>query len=281
MLKELPGCFEDLFCVWNVSYGCHLLVLSARCFLCNMWVLAALPHLQTVVDHGHSLKFSFLHFSLHFGVVFCVCHMQCWVITSQHPIIGLSKQPNDSVFLNCLSCGFWLFPANNILPKGKTCLHSDTMWYYREYVPRHIQEIGVLWVHILLVAPPVLLCPRFKMYCWSPLGLSGNDWDLDLFAPSSLVLLAVNSNRSWRRSISMLHDRLPWVLFQLHYLSISILHHRWTNHTDERKIDLIIKQLQRGQECLLVCFRVYWPAHVHVWHSIHSPHIFKWPLGIE
>jgi hypothetical protein len=35
-------------------------------------------------------------------------------------------------------------PAGNISAKGKTGLHSDTMWYDGEYVARHIGEIGVL-----------------------------------------------------------------------------------------------------------------------------------------
>jgi hypothetical protein len=33
MLKEWPGCFNDLFGVQNVSHGGHLLVLSARFLL--------------------------------------------------------------------------------------------------------------------------------------------------------------------------------------------------------------------------------------------------------
>jgi len=33
MLKEWPGCFDDLFCVRNLSHGGYLLVLSARFLL--------------------------------------------------------------------------------------------------------------------------------------------------------------------------------------------------------------------------------------------------------
>ena len=36
MLKEWPGCFDDLFRVRNVSYSCHLLGLMARFILCSM-----------------------------------------------------------------------------------------------------------------------------------------------------------------------------------------------------------------------------------------------------
>ena len=35
MLKEWPGCFDDLFRVQNVSYSGHLLVLSAGVLLCS------------------------------------------------------------------------------------------------------------------------------------------------------------------------------------------------------------------------------------------------------
>jgi hypothetical protein len=35
------------------------------------------------------------------------------------------------------------------------------MWYDREYIVRHIGEIGILWVHFLLLMPPV-------SYVWYP-----------------------------------------------------------------------------------------------------------------
>jgi len=49
MLKIWPGWFDDFFGIWNVSYGRHLVVFSARFLLCRMQVLNTLPHLQKVV----------------------------------------------------------------------------------------------------------------------------------------------------------------------------------------------------------------------------------------
>jgi len=43
-----------------------------------------------------------------------------------------------------LACGFWLPPADNILAKGITGLHSNAMRYDRDYVVHHIGEISVL-----------------------------------------------------------------------------------------------------------------------------------------
>jgi len=36
MLKEWPGCFDAVFCIWNVSYGCNLFVSSGWFLLCSM-----------------------------------------------------------------------------------------------------------------------------------------------------------------------------------------------------------------------------------------------------
>jgi len=80
-------------------------------------------------------------------------------------MIGSSELPNNDFFVKGLACGFWLPPDNNISAKGKTGLHSDNMWYDKEYVARHIGEIGVLWVCLLLLTPLCRLCPVSKMYC--------------------------------------------------------------------------------------------------------------------
>jgi len=117
--------------------------------------MAALPHLQKVVNLGHSVQCPFLRLFLHFRVVFCVCGIQFRVSACLNPVIGSSKLPYDDFFAKGLACGYWLPPANHNSAKGKTGLHSDTMWYDREYVARHIGEIGVLWVRFLLLAPPI------------------------------------------------------------------------------------------------------------------------------
>jgi len=116
---------------------------------------ATLPHLQKVLDLGHSVRFPDLRLCLHFWVVFSVCRIQFCLVAWQNPAIGSSELPYNDSFAKCVTCGFWLPPADNILPKLQTGLHSDTMWYDREYVARHIGEISVLWVLFLLLPPPV------------------------------------------------------------------------------------------------------------------------------
>jgi len=107
-------------------------------------VFASLPHLQKVVNLGNSVQFPFLHLFLHFCVVFCVHGIQFWVSACQNPVIGSSKLPYNGFFAKGLACGCSLPPGNNISAKGKTGLHSDTMWYDSEYVAPHIGEKGVL-----------------------------------------------------------------------------------------------------------------------------------------
>jgi len=157
MLKVWPGCFSDLFGIWNESYGSHLLDFSVGSPLCSTVVLAAVPHLQMVVNHGHSVHFSFLRLILQFQVIFSVCVIQCCAIARQYCIIGWSKLPYYYFFPKCLNCSSWLSSASNISPKGKTRLNSDTMCYNREYVGCHIGEIGVLWQYILLLAPQLVI----------------------------------------------------------------------------------------------------------------------------
>jgi len=155
MLKEWPGCFEDLCHVQNVSHGGLLLVSSTRFPLGDTWVLPSVTHLYTVVDSGHSGQWPVLCVFDHFRVVFCVCYIQFWVGVCQNPVIDSSKLPSNDFFTNDLACGFWLATAENISAKYNTGLHSDTMWYDTEYVAHHIWEIGVLCVRFLLLTPPV------------------------------------------------------------------------------------------------------------------------------
>jgi len=107
------------------------------------------------MDLGHSVQLSFLCLSPDFQVVFCVQHIQCWVIAYQYPIVGSSKLLYNNLVLKGLASGFWVPLADNVLPKGKTCANSNTMWYDREYVLCHDIQIGVLWVCCLLFSPPV------------------------------------------------------------------------------------------------------------------------------
>ena len=155
MLKEWPGCFDDLFHVRNVSHASLLLVVSASFLLCSMSVLATLPYLQKIVHLGHSVQFLLLCLFLHFQVVFCVHCIQCWVNTCQNPVIGLHKLSYNDIFAKGISCGIWLPPVDNISAKGNTDLHTVTIWYDRGYGMRHIGEISVLSVPILLMFPPV------------------------------------------------------------------------------------------------------------------------------
>jgi len=71
------------------------------------------------------------------------------------PLFGSSMLPYNDFLAQGLTCGCWLPPAGIISPKGKTALHSDTMWYDRENDLCHIGDIGVLWVQFLQLSPPV------------------------------------------------------------------------------------------------------------------------------
>jgi len=54
------------------------------------------------------------------------------------------------------SCLWFLTTSSEkIQPKSTTDLHSNTMWYDREYILCHIEEISVLWVRFLLWTLPV------------------------------------------------------------------------------------------------------------------------------
>jgi len=154
MLKGLPGCFNDLFRVPNESYSGYLLVSSARFVQGSMEVQAALPHLQNVMNLGHSVQFPFVRIFLHFRVAFCVCSIQFRVSAGLNPVIGSSILPYDNYVAKRPACGFCLRPTRYISAKGKTGLHFDSMWYDREYVACHIGEIGALRTRFLLLAPP-------------------------------------------------------------------------------------------------------------------------------
>jgi len=148
MSKIWPGRIDDLFSIWTVSYGWHMNVLSPRFILCSTLILAGLPYLQNVVDLGHSVQFSILNPSLPFQLVCNICHNYCRVFASQYPVIGSTKLPYNDFFPKCLSCCFWLSAAENVSHKGSTTLHSDTIWYNREYIVCHIREIDVLYAHV-------------------------------------------------------------------------------------------------------------------------------------
>jgi len=85
-------------------------------------------------------------------------------LCSGHPMMGhrlpisrywVEQTALQRPFRKCTGLWFWLSPADNILPKGNTVLHSDTMWYHREDAPCHIGDIGVLGVRFLSPSPPV------------------------------------------------------------------------------------------------------------------------------
>jgi len=132
---------------------CMFWVRDSFCVARSFWLPCHIS--QKVVDLCHSLQFSFLRILLQFQVVVSFRGIQCCTIAHQYSIFDLSKLPNYDLFPKCLASGFRLSPANNISSKRKPGLHSDTMWYNREYVASHIGEIGVLWVRFLLLPPSV------------------------------------------------------------------------------------------------------------------------------
>jgi len=114
-----------------------------------------MPHIQKVVDFGDSVQIQFRHTIHHIWVIFWVHCVWYTVITCQNPNIPSNTQPYNYIFATGLVCGFWLPPAKNILPKGETGLHSDTMCYDRKYIVCHIGAICILWVHFLFPLTPV------------------------------------------------------------------------------------------------------------------------------
>jgi len=60
------------------------------------------------------------------------------------------------------------------------------------------------------------------------------------------VIQAADSNTARRRSISVLRDHFIWLSFPPNFQALSILHHYWTNHLDQKMIDQIGKALQNG-----------------------------------
>jgi len=129
--------------------------LSTVFLLCITLILAALTHLQKVVDLAHSVQCPLLRLFLHFWVVACVSRIRYWVISLHNPNIGSSKPPDNNFFAKGLACDFWLPPSNQIGPKWRTVLYSDTIWYDTDYVACHIGMISVHWVRFVLLAPPV------------------------------------------------------------------------------------------------------------------------------
>jgi len=154
---------EDHFSIRNVSYGCHLLVYSARFLLCSAVVCAALPHLQRVVDLGPSVRLSFHHHNFLVWFFLSIHRIQCWVIACQVHIISYCLLPYDNFVSQSLAYAYWLPPANNILPQGQTSLKYDRIWYDSVYIACQIGKITLFWMHVLFSFPPVadIQYPRY------------------------------------------------------------------------------------------------------------------------
>ena len=109
-----------------------------------MKVLASLPHLQNVVNLGHSVEFPVLQLLLRFRVICCIRGNQFRVSACQNPVNASSKQPYNDLFAKGSAFGCLLPPANNMSAKGKTVFNYDAMWYDKEHVLRHVGGISVL-----------------------------------------------------------------------------------------------------------------------------------------
>jgi len=70
-------------------------------------------------------------------------------------LLAWAKYLTTAFLRNGLAFGFCMPPADNNQHTAKSSLHSTAMCCVREYIVCHIKEIGVLWVHFLLSAPPV------------------------------------------------------------------------------------------------------------------------------
>lgn len=144
MIEVGPGFLDDRVGIRNVSNRCRLVVLCATFLLYSTYVLADLPHLQKVMDPGRSVQFSFLCVILQFQVRFSFRSIQYCTITRQYSDIIPSILPSYDFFPHCLASGFRLSPPNHISHKKTTGLHSDSLGHNTEYVPSHIEGIGVL-----------------------------------------------------------------------------------------------------------------------------------------
>jgi len=86
-------------------------------------------------------------------------YLRFWIQFSfnagQSPVVGSGKQSEHDYFAKDLAGSFRLPPADNILAKRKTGLHSKTRWYNREHDTGHNGKIGVPWVLFVLLTPPV------------------------------------------------------------------------------------------------------------------------------
>jgi len=143
ILTLWPWCCDSFFGIWNVSYVRHLHVLSPWFHLSSTYGWTTPPHLQQVMDLGHSVQWSFLRLSCQFQVVFIFCCGHCWVIIRQYPVAGAGQVSLNEFFVEGVACDLWLPPADSVSPKGDTGLQSTTMLYVREYVVCHIREIWV------------------------------------------------------------------------------------------------------------------------------------------
>jgi len=104
---------------------CVVWAKATPCVLHRFWPRCHFS--KKVMDPGHSVLCVLFGLVLHFRVIFSICCMPCWVIACQNPIVGLSKLPYNDFFTKGLTCGSWLTPADNISPKGRSGLHSNTM----------------------------------------------------------------------------------------------------------------------------------------------------------
>jgi len=141
------ACFEiEIISVEHIGFGC-----PATCpKSCTTWPFYAIFFLPP------------FFISKSFSVFI---ESRCWVISYQCPETASSKLPYSEFFVKVLTCGVWFPPADNIVPKGKTGIQSDTMCYEREYIPSHIGDIHVLLVHFLSVDATCRWYAVSKLYC--------------------------------------------------------------------------------------------------------------------
>lgn len=96
------------------------------------------------MDLGQSVQHSVLLLVLQFEVILVFLCIQCWVIACHYLAIGQSEQAYNYLFTKGLACIISLPPADSVIGKRKTGLHSGTMWCDRDYVTSHIKEICIL-----------------------------------------------------------------------------------------------------------------------------------------
>jgi len=155
MLKDWPGCFDDLLSIYNVSHSRDLSILSAKFLLCHTLVSATLPHRQKVIDLFCLVQLLSRCLFLRRYVFISTGCLKYSGVASEWCVIGSRELCYYIMFAQGPAFGLWLPAPDLISPTRLTGLHSNVVRYDKEYVACHIGVIGALCVHFFLLETKV------------------------------------------------------------------------------------------------------------------------------